>query len=155
MLRIGDAAPDFEAPVDGGGVIRLSDLRGRKVVLYFYPNDSTPTCTVEACTFRAMHPGFAAKKVAVVGVSGNSVESHDRFKVRHRLPFPLVSDPDRRIATAYGARRKKKLLWIEYMSSVRTTYVIDEEGKITAVYHNVANVFAHASRVLGDIEKPA
>ena len=147
MLRVGDTAPDFEAKTDGGGAIRLSDYRGQKVVLYFYPNDSTPLCTLEACSFRDAQSQFGAKKAVIFGVSGDSVESHDRFKARHGLPFPLVSDPDRSIAASYGVLRQRKLLGIGYRRIVRSTFVIDEDGRIDTVYKNVS-VFGHAAQVL-------
>ena len=147
-------APDFRAETDGGRRIRLSDYRGQKVILYFYPKDSTPGCMLEACSFRSMHSRFMARNAVILGVSGDSPESHERFKARHNLPFPLLCDSNRTIAAAYGAWRKKKLLGIGFMWPARTTFVIDEEGKIEAVYYNV-NVVGHASRVLEGLGDPA
>ena len=147
MLRVGDTAPDFEAKTDGGGAIRLSDYRGQKVVLYFYPKDSTPGCMLEACSFRGAQAPFTAKNAAILGVSGDSVKSHDRFKARHRLPFPLVSDPDRSIAASYGVLRQTTVLGVGYMWLVRSTSVIDEDGRIETVFNKV-NVFRHAAQVL-------
>ena len=149
-LQVGDTAPDFEAKTDGGSVIRLSDYRGKKVVLYFYPKDSTPGCMLEACSFRGAQPQFAAKNAIILGISADSTESHERFKARHGLPFRLVSDPDHGIARSYGAWRKKSLLGIGYMWLVRSTFVIDEDGRIDAIYDNV-NVFRHVAQVLEDL----
>ena len=149
-LHVGDTAPDFEAKTDGGSVIRLSDYRGKKVVVYFYPKDSTPGCMLEACSFRSAQPQFAAKNAVILGINGDSTESHERFKARHDLPFRLVSDPDHTIARSYGAWRKKSLLRIGFMRLVRSTFVINEEGRISAIYDNV-NVFGHVAQVLEDL----
>ena len=137
MLSPGDPAPDFTAETDGGGSIQLSDLRGRKIVLYFYPRDNTSGCTLEACEFRDASIGFAAKNAVVLGVSADSVKSHDRFKAKHNLTFPLISDAGHEIAKAYGTWREKTLYGRRYMGVVRSTFVIDEQGKIEAVYEKV------------------
>ena len=137
MLSLGDSAPDFTAETDGGGTIRLSDLRGRKVILYFYPRDSTSGCTLEACEFRDASRGFAAKNTVVLGVSADSIKSHDRFKAKNDLTFPLISDADHKIAEAYGTWREKTLYGRTYMGVVRSTFVIDERGRIEAVYDRV------------------
>ena len=137
MLSPGDPAPDFTAETDGGGAIQLSELRGRKVVLYFYPRDNTAGCTLEACEFRDTLQGFAAKNAVVLGVSADSVKSHDRFKAKHDLTFPLISDADHKIAEAYGTWREKSLYGRTYMGVVRSTFVIDEQGKVVAVYDKV------------------
>ena len=137
MLSPGDPAPDFTAETDGGGSIRLSELRGRKVVLYFYPRDNTSGCTLEACEFRDTSHGFAAKNAVVLGVSADSVKSHDRFKAKHDLTFPLISDADHKIAEAYGTWREKSLYGRTYMGVVRSTFVIDEHGKVVVVYDKV------------------
>lgn len=147
MLQPGDPAPDFHAETDGGGSVRLSDLRGKKVVLYFYPKDSTPGCTIEACGFRDAESDFAAKNAVILGVSADSVRSHDRFKAKHRLPFPLISDSDHAIAEAYGAWRQKSLFGKKYMGIVRSTFVIDEEGRIAAA-HDKVKVPGHVQAVL-------
>ena len=149
-LQVGDMAPDFEAKTDGGSAIRLSDYRGKKVVVYFYPKDSTPGCMLEACSFRSAQPQFAAKNAVILGISGDSTESHERFKARHDLPFRLVSDPDHAIARLYGAWRKKSVLGIGFMWLVRSTFVINEEGRISAIYDKV-NVFGHVAQVLEDL----
>lgn len=137
MLSPGDPAPDFTAKTDSGGSIQLSELRGRKVVLYFYPRDNTAGCTLEACEFRDASLGFAAKNAVVLGVSADSVKSHDRFKAKHGLTFPLISDTDHEIAEAYGTWREKNLYGRRYMGVVRSTFVIDEHGKVVAVYDKV------------------
>ena len=154
MLGIGDIAPDFEAPTDGGDTIRLSDLRGRKVVLYFYPKDFTPGCTMEARSFRNAHADLEAKNAVIVGVSGDSPKSHDKFKARCGLTFPLVSDPDRTIAKAYGVWRHKKMYGRTFLGAVRATYVIDEHGRVEAVYDKV-RVMNHVAEVLEGLERGA
>ena len=137
MLSPGDPAPAFTAETDGGGSIQLSDLRGRKVVLYFYPRDRTAGCTAEACEFRDASLGLAAKNAVVLGVSADSVKSHDRFKAKHNLTFPLISDTSHEIAEAYGTWREKTLYGRKYMGVARCTFVIDEHGKIEAVFDKV------------------
>lgn len=149
-LHVGDNAPDFEAVIDGGSVIRLSDYRGKKVVLYFYPKDSTPGCMFEACSFRDATAQFAEKNAVILGISPDGTESHERFKARHELPFRLVSDPDHAIAKSYGAWRKKSLLGIGFMWLVRSTFVINEQGRIDAIYDNV-KVSGHVAQVLENL----
>lgn len=150
MPSLGDLAPDFAATTDGGESIRLSDLRGTKVVLYFYPRDGTSGCTTEACSFRDAQPGFAARNALILGVSPDSVKSHDRFKAKHGLPFCLVSDPDHAIAESYGAWREKSLYGKRYMGVARTTFVIDEVGRIEAAFGKV-KVRGHVSEVLDSL----
>lgn len=147
MLQVGDPAPDFTVATDGGGTLRLADLRGQRVVLYFYPRDNTPGCTTEACDFRDAMPRFAAKNAVVLGVSTDSAQSHDRFKAKHDLPFPLLSDSDRAIAEAYGTWREKSLYGKKFMGMVRSTFVIDEQGVIAAVYDKV-RVKGHVADLL-------
>ncbi len=148
MLNPGDAAPDFTAEADGGGTIRLSEFRGRKVVLYFYPKDNTPGCTAEACAFRDAGEEFSARNAVILGVSPDSAASHDRFKQKHGLPFRLVSDSSHAIAEAYGVWREKAMYGKRYMGIVRSTFVIDEQGRIEAAYDKV-RVKGHAESVLG------
>ncbi len=143
-------APDFHARTDGGDEIRLSDFRGRKVVLYFYPKDSTPGCMVEACSFRDLHAEFTERNAVILGVSGDSVESHDRFKARHQLPFRLVSDPDHRIAVSYSTWQERSPLRIGFLRQARSTFVIDEDGRIAMIYDR-ARPFGHGERVLDDL----
>ncbi len=150
MLAAGDPAPDFSAETDGGAQIQLSDLRGQRVVLYFYPRDSTPGCTFEACAFRDAHEEFCAKNCVIVGVSADSIKSHERFRARHRLPFRLVSDRDHTISEAYGAWRQKTLFGRKYMGIVRSTFVIGADGRIEAAYDQV-KVAGHIGEVLANL----
>lgn len=151
MLQIGDAAPDFDAPRNGGETIRLKDLRGKKVVLYFYPKDNTPGCTTEACDFRDSHTAFADQNAVVLGISPDGVRSHDKFVDKFSLPFSLVVDEDHKIAEAYGVWQKKSMYGRKYMGIVRSTFVIDEKGKIAAAWKKV-KVKGHAAEVLGAVE---
>ncbi len=137
MLQPGDLAPDFTLTSDGGQEVSLSDYRGQKVVLYFYPKDDTPGCTAEACAFRDDHSDIVAAGAAVLGVSPDTVKSHDRFKAKYNLPFALLSDPDHRVAGMYGAWGKKKLFGKSYEGILRSTFIIDEEGKIVKVFPQV------------------
>jgi len=150
MLAAGDPAPDFSAETDGGGQIQLSDLRGQRVVLYFYPRDSTPGCTLEACAFRDAHEEFCAKNCVIIGVSADSIKSHERFSARHHLPFRLVSDPDHTISESYGAWRQKTLFGRKYMGIVRSTFVIGADGRIEASYDQV-KVVGHVGEVLAGL----
>ncbi len=150
MLADGDPAPDFSAETDGGGQIQLSDLRGQRVVLYFYPRDSTPGCTFEACAFRDAHEEFCAKNCVIIGVSADSIKSHERFSARHHLPFRLVSDPDHTISESYGAWRQKTLFGRKYMGIVRSTFVIGADGRIEASYDQV-KVVGHVGEVLASL----
>jgi peroxiredoxin Q/BCP len=137
MLEVGDKAPEFTAPTDGGGMIRLRDLRGKKVILYFYPKDNTPGCTTEACDFRDASASLGEKGVSVVGVSPDTAASHDKFKGKFDLPFPLVSDPEHEISQSYGVWKEKSLYGRKFMGIERSTFVIDELGKIAEIYRKV------------------
>jgi peroxiredoxin Q/BCP len=137
MLQEGTLAPDFELNSDGDETVRVSDYRGKKVVLYFYPKDDTPGCTTEACNFRDDYSEILAAGAIVLGVSPDSVKSHDKFKTKFSLPFPLLSDPDHEVAETYGAWGLKKMFGREYMGIIRSTYVIDEEGSILKVFPRV------------------
>ena len=145
--KVGDLAPDFTAPTDGGGSIRLKDLRGQQVVLYFYPKDNTPGCTTESCEFRDAQAEFEAKSAVILGISPDGVKSHDKFKSKFDLPFTLVSDEDHQIAESYGAWQEKSMYGRKYMGIQRSTFVIDQEGKITDVYAKV-KVKGHVADVL-------
>ena len=129
-LKVGDTAPDFEALSDSGKKIKLSDFRGQRVVLYFYPKDSTPGCTTQACGFRDSYPTVEKRKGVVLGVSPDSVASHQKFKSKQSLPFPLVVDEDHKIADAYGVWGEKSMYGKKYMGIIRSHFVIDEKGKI-------------------------
>ena len=150
MLKQGDRAPDFELATDGGGSVRLSDLRGKRVVLYFYPKDDTSGCTKQACAFRDTRDEWKERNVIVLGVSPDKVASHDRFRDKYDLNFPLLSDPDHSVAEAYGAWGKKKMYGREYEGILRTTFVIDEQGTIEKVYEKV-KAAENASQVLQDL----
>jgi peroxiredoxin Q/BCP len=147
MLTEGTQAPDFTLPADGGGEVSLSDYRGQKVVLYFYPKDDTPGCTTEACNFRDDYSEITAAGAVVLGVSPDSVKSHDGFKLKHNLPFQLLSDPDHAVAEAYGAWGEKKMYGKTYMGIIRSTFVIDEQGVIRQVFPKV-RVKGHSQKVL-------
>ena len=150
MIKIGATAPDFTAPTDGGGTVRLKDLRGKKVVLYFYPKDNTPGCTTESCDFRDAQAKFEAKDAVILGVSPDSVKSHDKFYQKFELPFTLSSDEDHKIAEAYGVWQEKSMYGRKYMGIQRSTFVIDEKGKIAAIYDKV-KVTGHVADVLGKV----
>jgi len=147
MLKEGDLAPDFTLESDQGETVSLSDFRGRKVVLYFYPKDNTPGCTKEACSFRDGHEQFLAKGAVVIGVSPDSIESHTKFRVKFTLPFHLLSDPEHTVAEAYGAWGEKKMFGKTYMGILRSTFVIDEEAVLLKVFRKV-KVAQHAEDVL-------
>ena len=146
-LKTGDIAPDFTLPKDNGGEIALSSFTGRKVVLYFYPKDDTPGCTKEACSFRDTFAKFKKRGIAVLGVSPDSEASHKKFETKYKLPFTLLADKDHAIADAYGVWGEKKFMGRTYMGVHRTTFLIDEKGKIKKVFEKVKPE-DHASEVL-------
>jgi len=137
-LQVGDTAPDFEALSDSGKKIKLSDFRGKRVVLYFYPKDSTPGCTTQACGFRDNYPTIEKHKGVVLGVSPDGVASHQKFKAKQELPFPLVVDEDHKIATAYGVWGEKSMYGKKYMGVIRSHFVIDAKGKIADAHVKVS-----------------
>jgi len=147
MPAPGDPAPDFALSDAAGNTVRLSELRGRKVVLYFYPKDMTPGCTQEACDLRDRYDRIAAAGAVVLGVSPDSARSHQKFAARYELPFPLLADPDNVAALAYGVWKEKSLYGRTYMGIERTTFLIDEEGRIARVWPKV-KVAGHADEVL-------
>ena len=130
-------APDFTAETDAGERLTLSSLRGRPVVLYFYPKDDTSGCTVEACGFRDLFPRFAAGDAVVLGVSPDSAASHVRFKAKYDLPFTLLADTDHAVAEAYGVWKEKSMYGRKYMGVDRTTFVIDRGGRVARVFEKV------------------
>ncbi len=140
-------APDFTARADDGALVSLASLRGTIVVLYFYPKDNTPSCTVEACEFRDAWPEFAGDDVAVFGVSTDSVASHEKFRQKYQLPFRLLADEDHVIASAYGVWAPKKLFGHTFLGVRRTTFVIDRSGVIREVFEKV-RARGHAKAVL-------
>ena len=130
MLEAGMKAPDFTLQDKDGNTVSLSDFAGKKVVIYFYPRDNTPGCTRQACAFAASYEGFRAKDVVVIGISKDSVASHQKFAAKHDLPFILLSDPELIAIQAYGVWQEKKLYGKVSMGVVRTTFIIDENGVI-------------------------
>ena len=146
-LDVGDKAPAFKGATDGGGTVSLKDFKGKKVVLYFYPKDDTPGCTTEACGFRDSFPDFSKIDAAIVGVSKDSVKRHDNFKAKYELPFTLLSDEDGSVCEAYGVWVMKKNYGREYMGIERSTFLIDETGKIAGVWRKV-RVKGHVDEVL-------
>ena len=147
MLKIGDQAPYFEGTDLNGEIMRLSDFKGRKLVLYFYPKDSTPGCTAEACDLRDNYHRFIEQGYAVVGVSRDSQASHQRFIAKYSLPFPLISDPDTAILQAYDAWGEKKNYGKVSMGTLRKTYVIDENGVIKDIVSKV-DTKNHTAQIL-------
>ncbi|MDB5232651.1 MAG: peroxiredoxin [Chitinophagaceae bacterium] len=130
MLKEGNKAPAFSGVDQNGNNISLSDFKGRKVVLYFYPHDDTPTCTTQACNLRDNYGALAKQGYAVVGVSEDSVKSHKKFEKKYSLPFPLVADEERMIINKYGVWQLKKFMGREFMGTIRTTFLINEKGVI-------------------------
>jgi peroxiredoxin Q/BCP len=151
VLKTGDAAPDFELASDDDERVKLSDLRGKKVILYFYPKDDTPGCTTEACEFRDQMPAIQGEGAVVLGVSPDSIAAHRKFKAKYELPFKLLSDPDHSVADAYGAWGEKKMYGRTYEGILRTTVIIDEEGKVVQVFGKVKPK-GHVGRVLETLE---
>lgn len=137
MPQPGDLAPDFEGPTQSGEPLRLSDLRGRPVALYFYPADDTPGCTKQACSFRDSYAEIEKKNAVVLGVSPDDAESHAKFKSKYNLPFPLLVDEDHAIAEAYGVWGEKTNFGRTYMGIIRSHFVIDEEGRLADVRYDV------------------
>ena len=137
MLQIGTQAPDFTLFDKDGNAVSLSQFLGKRVVLYFYPRDNTPGCTRQACAFAGAYKEFEARDVVVIGISRDSVASHQKFAAKYELPFILLSDPDRVAIEAYGVWQEKKTCGKVSMGVVRSTYLIDAEGKIEAVIPNV------------------
>ena len=145
MIKEGQKAPDFVLPSSDGRDIALADLRGKPVVLYFYPKDDTPGCTKEACAFRDDYAQLK-KKAVLLGVSPDSVESHERFRDKYKLPFPLLADDDKKVAKKYGAFGEKVLYGRKMVGMIRSTFVIDAEGIIRKVFPRV-RVEGHAEKV--------
>lgn len=147
MLKEGDKAPDFTVHTDSGEEMKLSDLKGKRVVLYFYPKADTPGCTTEACEFRDNSAAFKKKKVEIVGVSPDKTTAQAKFKTKYELPFTLLADDDKTIAQAYGVWQEKNMYGKKVMGIVRTTFLIGSDGKIEKVWNKV-KAASHAEEVL-------
>lgn len=147
MPEVGELAPDFTLPRDGGGEVALSALRGKPVVLYFYPKDDTSGCTKEACEFRAALPDFEKHAAEIIGVSPDSVKKHDKFKAKYDLPFTLASDEEKGVLETYGVWVEKSMYGRKYMGVERSTFLIDADGKIAAAWRKV-KVPGHVDAVL-------
>ena len=147
MLEVGKKAPAFTLLDSNGEKVSLKDFKGRKIVLYFYPKDSTPGCTTEACDFRDNHPEFNKLDAVILGVSKDSEKSHNRFIEKNNLPFRLLVDEDIVLCEKYGVWQEKKMAGRTYMGIVRTTFIIDENGKIEKIYPKV-KVKGHVEAIL-------
>ncbi|MGP1253792.1 MAG: thioredoxin-dependent thiol peroxidase [Kiloniellales bacterium] len=146
-VEVGKPAPDFTLPTDGGGSVSLKGLRGKKVVVYFYPKDDTPGCTKEACGFRDLLPDFSSLDAEIIGVSKDSVTKHDKFKAKYELPFTLASDEEGKTVEAYGSWVEKSMYGKKYMGIDRSTFLIDEKGVLRAEWRKV-KVPGHVEEVL-------
>jgi peroxiredoxin Q/BCP len=146
-VEVGSKAPDFTLPTDGGGSVTLSQLKGKKVVLYFYPKDDTSGCTAEACGFRDSFPDYTGTDAVVIGISKDSVTSHDKFKKKHNLPFILASDAASNVCEKYGTWVEKSMYGRKYMGIERCTFLLDQEGVVRDVWHKV-KVPGHVAAVL-------
>ena len=149
-VKVGDSAPDFTLPTDGNGSVTLSKLRGKPVVLYFYPKDDTSGCTAEACGFRDSLPDYGKTGATVIGISRDSVASHDKFKKKFGLPFQLLADPEKTTIQAYHVWKEKSMYGRKYMGIERTTFVIGPDGKVKKVFPKVS-VTGHADDVFAAI----
>ncbi|MFX3648606.1 MAG: thioredoxin-dependent thiol peroxidase [Paenibacillus sp.] len=143
-LKVGEMAPDFELPSSTGEPVKLSDYRGQRVLLYFYPKDMTSSCTQQACDFRDRHAEFEGLNTVILGISTDPMKQHDKFIAKYGLPFTLLSDEEHVVAERYGVWQLKKMYGKEYMGMVRSTFLIDEEGKLIKDWSKV--------RVKGHIE---
>jgi peroxiredoxin Q/BCP len=151
VIEEGNQAPDFELESDSGETVRLSDFRGRPVVLYFYPKDDTPGCTAEACEFRDAYDVFRERGVEILGVSPDDVRSHEKFKTKHELPFTLLADPDHKVAEAYGVWGERSFAGKKYMGINRSTFVIDEDGNVARAMLGIKPA-GHAAQVLDELQ---
>ena len=147
MFAEGDVAPDFTARDQNGAAVKLSDLRGRRIVLYFYPKDDTPGCTKQACSLRDGFSAFEKKNIKVLGVSMDDEKSHQKFIQKYELPFTLLADTDHAVSDAYGSYGEKTFMGKNYMGVLRRTFLIDGQGKIVKMFDKV-KVDEHAAEVL-------
>jgi peroxiredoxin Q/BCP len=151
-LKVGSKAPDFKLPGDGGTTISLSDYKGQKVVVYFYPKDDTPGCTKESCGFNENLKAFTKLGTAIIGISKDSVKKHDKFKAKYGLNFPLASDEEGTTCEAYGTWIEKSMYGRKYMGIDRSTFLIDENGKIEQIWRKVS-VTGHVEEVMEAIKE--
>ena len=151
MIKIGNKAPEFTLPDQNGEIHTLKQYLGKKVLLYFYPKDDTPGCTTEACNFRDGYKDFVKMGLVILGVSADSVKSHKKFAEKFDLPFPILSDESKEVCEAYGVWGKKKFMGREYMGIARTSFLIDEKGKIEKIYEDVKTK-EHAEEVKVDVK---
>jgi len=149
-VKVGQPVPDIELQATGGKISRISDLRGRHLVLYFYPKDNTSGCTTEGLDFREHHARFRRAKTEILGVSRDSLRSHETFKAKHRFPFELVSDPDEKLCRLFGVIKQKTLYGRKYLGIERSTFVIDAQGILRAEFRGV-KVAGHAAAVLAEV----
>ena len=146
-IEVGQMAPDFEAKIETGETIKLSDYRGKKVVLYFYPKDSTPGCTAQACNLRDNYDALQKAGYVILGISSDDEKSHKKFIEKQSLPFPLIADTDLKVHEAYGTWVEKSMYGRKYMGTARTTFVIDEQGKVAEVISKV-DTKNHTAQIL-------
>lgn len=151
-LNIGDVAPDFTMKISEERVVKLSELRGKNVVLYFYPKDDTPGCTIEACNFSSLKQDFDAANTVVLGVSKDVIKSHDKFKAKYDLGFDLASDSESDTCEKYGVWAQKSMFGKKYMGILRTTFLINRQGVISYIWRDVS-VIGHAKEVLSTIKQ--
>ena len=151
QLKIGQKAPAFALPNQDGKIMRLSDFKGKKVVLYFYPKDDTPGCTKESCAFRDGLDEIQDSGAVVLGISGDSVDSHKKFAKKFNLNFPLLSDEKKTVLQAYGVWKEKSLYGRKFMGIERTTFIIDEQGKLDDIFEKV-KVDGHLEEVLAELD---
>lgn len=151
-LNAGDPAPDFSMPDADGNTVSLAELKGQRIVMFFYPRDSTPGCTKEACAFRDAYDGLQRKGVVVLGVSTDSAKSHAKFAAKHSLPFPLLVDESGEVGTRYGCYGLKKMYGKEYMGITRSSFIIGPDGILEKVYRKVKPE-PHVAEVVADIDE--
>lgn len=151
-LQKGQPVPDFTLPGSNGGAVSLSDFRGKLVVLYFYPKNMTPTCTQQACDFRDYSPEIEKLGAEIVGISPNPISSHEKFIHKYSLPFLLLADEDKEVCSKYGVWKLKKMYGREYMGVERSTFLIDEKGRLIAEWRKV-RIKGHIDKILEEIQR--
>jgi thioredoxin-dependent peroxiredoxin len=154
VIEQGKPAPDFELQSDSGETVRLSDFRGKRVVLYFYPKDDTPGCTTEACEFRDAYDIYRERGIEILGVSPDDVRSHEKFKSKHSLPFTLLADPNHEVAERYGVWGERSYAGKTYMGINRSTFLVDEDGNVVRAMVGIKPA-GHAAAVLDELAAPA